>query len=716
MKMAQTGIGTQTQIESLRAGNVWRNLFFALVLVLALGAAGWWALQSGLLDQYLSRGVAADTTAATAPEQIPAVATAADTTAAPVAGQAPFTETTADVVAGQARQVPPGGQAPPAGGMPAADAVQTADSAAGSVNDGAAGAQRAAVSDAATIAGARTAGSARVTVPVLGGVDGAPVWSDAGSLVAGLGSGTAAQAVARSADDAWLAVETNGGAGWVLAEQVIAYGTRRLPIGEPPAAVAAKAEEPAATDTEETAEPAAETDTVAAGAAVAGETAAAAGAAATPADGVELAATVATTGARLNLRSGPGADYPVIAKAEPGAAVTVAGRNEAGDWLLLQAGSGEIGWAAATYLQVDGDSSTLPLSSAVLDAEPLYDESAAAQPAPAIVAATAGAAAAAAPAASADAAAPATGLAGTLVFQDDRGGTIWVYDLASGAQRALTSGSDPAISPDGSTVAFVRDGGESGLYLIGIDGSNERRIFERVSLGSPKWSPDGQWILFSRGDGIQECYEMGPNQCITHSELAARFPSGLPDNFAAPLVKKQLYYLSAVNTDGGDFHDIPATLAANAPDWSAGGITYQSAGSLQRTADSTADANQIVIFDGLNPAYYDPDWQPNGGQIAFAYKGAAQWDLYAINPDGSGKTALTRPATTLVDKLPSNVAPAYSPDGQHIVFLSNRTDSGEAGAWRLWVMNADGSDQQPLPVDVEIAYNFGAEQAVSWGP
>nr|HMN27313.1 hypothetical protein [Caldilineaceae bacterium] len=67
------------------------------------------------------------------------------------------------------------------------------------------------------------------------------------------------------------------------------------------------------------------------------------------------------------------------------------------------------------------------------------------------------------------------------------------------------------------------------------------------------------------------------------------------------------------------------------------------------------------------------------------------------------------------DQLPSNVAPAWSPDGQHIVFLSNREANHEAGNWRLWVMDADGSNQRPLPIDVPITYNYGLEQMVSWG-
>lgn len=42
--------------------------------------------------------------------------------------------------------------------------------------------------------------------------------------------------------------------------------------------------------------------------------------------------------------------------------------------------------------------------------------------------------------------------------------------------------------------------------------------------------------------------------------------------------------------------------------------------------------------------------------------------------------------------------------------------SGEAGAWPLWVMDADGSAPQPLPVEIDLGYTFGVEQVVNWGP
>lgn len=134
----------------------------------------------------------------------------------------------------------------------------------------------------------------------------------------------------------------------------------------------------------------------------------------------------------------------------------------------------------------------------------------------------------------------------------------------------------------------------------------------------------------------------------------------------------------------------------------------------QITTDTPDAENQLVIYNYLKPSYDDPDWQPQGGRIAYMGKEASHWEIFIVNSDGSGRTALTRPVTTLVDELPSNVAPAWSPDGQHILFLSNRMDTHEAGAWRVWVMDADGANQRPLPLDLEISYTFGGEQAVSW--
>ena len=116
----------------------------------------------------------------------------------------------------------------------------------------------------------------------------------------------------------------------------------------------------------------------------------------------------------------------------------------------------------------------------------------------------------------------------------------------------------------------------------------------------------------------------------------------------------------------------------------------------------------------IKPKYYQA-LQPDGSLVVFQSREGSHYEIFTMNAEGSNIQSLTHPATTLVDEIPSNVSPAWSPDGQSIVFLSNRTEDGSAGDWRIWVMDANGDNQRPLDIDVPIQYSFGAEQMVSWG-
>ena len=71
-----------------------------------------------------------------------------------------------------------------------------------------------------------------------------------------------------------------------------------------------------------------------------------------------------------------------------------------------------------------------------------------------------------------------------------------------------TTGLEPALSPDGSQVAFTRWDEPRGLWLINSDGSNERQIFKASEqIMAPKWSPDGKWIA----------HIMGGSVCVTNT-------------------------------------------------------------------------------------------------------------------------------------------------------------------------------------------------------
>ncbi|MEZ4729052.1 MAG: SH3 domain-containing protein [Caldilineaceae bacterium] len=573
------------------------------------------------------------------------------------------------------------------------------------------------------VAAAITTTQSTSRMVVIAGTEGAILsTTPGGEQIQSLAVGVLLNATGRNAESTWLYVTSaEGVTGWVAVEQIVAFGIEKLPV------VTVTAPSPADTVTDEQAMPTASgpitaTAALSATTAVTLTTAATATNRTTATDtataddtgaATGVTATVTVSGARLNIRSGPGIRYRIIGKANRNEEVTVLARNGAADWVQIALPESEdgFGWVAATYLRLSSAVADLPVSTAVSAAPTV---AVAATTAPSTTSSISATQPASTQSAVVSSTSSTSGLSGTLVFQSSPGGMIYAYNLSTGRLWRLTYGFDPAISPDGQTVTYVRTAGENGIYLINIDGSNERRIFSgRSTLAAPKWSPDGNYIVFTRGDEYKECRNLGRGQCLTDEELLAQNPNFPVEDF--PLTKDYESNLARVDRNGGNYRDIANLESARAADWNEAGIVYQSTAGLQITADTPDATSRLLIHDPFKPAYEDPDWQPNGGKIVFVSRGGNHREIFAVNADGSGMAALTMPVTTLVDELPNNVAPAWSSDGQHLVFLSNRGEDNSAGAWRLWVMDADGSNQHPLPINVTINYTYGNEQLVSWG-
>jgi len=93
-----------------------------------------------------------------------------------------------------------------------------------------------------------------------------------------------------------------------------------------------------------------------------------------------------------------------------------------------------------------------------------------------------------------------------VMSQTTSGGNADIYnvDLASRrAQQLTNSGSidvSPCYSPDATQIVFNSDrGGDQQLYVMGADGSNQRRIsFGNGRYGTPVWSPRGDLIAYTR--------------------------------------------------------------------------------------------------------------------------------------------------------------------------------------------------------------------------
>jgi Tol biopolymer transport system component len=87
-----------------------------------------------------------------------------------------------------------------------------------------------------------------------------------------------------------------------------------------------------------------------------------------------------------------------------------------------------------------------------------------------------------------------------------------------------------------------------------------------------------------------------------------------------------------------------------------------------------------------------PPGSGSGGRIGFTSTRDGNYEIYAINVDGSNLVRLTNnPA--------QDSHPGWSPDGQHIVFQSNRT-----GPLNLYIMDADGSNVRPLDTNLPNSF------------
>ena len=107
-------------------------------------------------------------------------------------------------------------------------------------------------------------------------------------------------------------------------------------------------------------------------------------------------------------------------------------------------------------------------------------------------------------------------------------------------------------------------------------------------------------------------------------------------------------------------------------------------------SDANGEQRRMVIKATLSDGY--PDVSPNGRHLAFygKYDDYKTWSIHTVDMDGNNLRRLTDV------KHVWDSAPAWSPDGNTIVFA--REYKNDAGDWQeeIWLMNADGSNQRQL--------------------
>lgn len=240
---------------------------------------------------------------------------------------------------------------------------------------------------------------------------------------------------------------------------------------------------------------------------------------------------------------------------------------------------------------------------------------------------------------------------GEIVFMSNRGETdqaahdIWIMDAAGSNARNLTDHNAddgyPAVSPDGTRIAFVSDrnfdDAPEVFVLEPATGLVRQVTVDELWNQTPVWSPDGTTILFAAADstGSVNLYTI-QDRAVASTQLTQNPAEDGGLRLGHAWLPEPVELANPIRES---VYDITVELPAGS-DPQEGRIVF--------AADSTGCPScletgiYVVDVDGENLERLPvegrfPEWGPNYETIAFTVDG----ELFVANADGSDETPVT---------------------------------------------------------------------------
>jgi Tol biopolymer transport system component len=258
----------------------------------------------------------------------------------------------------------------------------------------------------------------------------------------------------------------------------------------------------------------------------------------------------------------------------------------------------------------------------------------------------------------------------TLVSPDDRapGSQLWAVNVASGEKRLITEvdAVQPSWSPHGGRIAYwglLKGTGRRDIWTLPASGGDAIAVTEDVHLDwNPVWSPDGKYLHFSSDRGgsmnlwrilIDEGSGkvLGPPEAVTTGGSASR------QHIAFSGDGKRMAYLERT-----DLRNI----------WK---VAFD-------PMTGKVQGEPVPVTRGSRRAT-DPNVSSDGDWLAFGSWGDLE-EIFIVRTDGSDRRQLT-------DNPHNDRRPRWSPDGEKITFYSDRS-----GSYEIWTIDPDGSGLQQL--------------------
>jgi Tol biopolymer transport system component/DNA-binding winged helix-turn-helix (wHTH) protein len=268
-----------------------------------------------------------------------------------------------------------------------------------------------------------------------------------------------------------------------------------------------------------------------------------------------------------------------------------------------------------------------------------------------------------------------------------------------------------AWSPDGSQIAFHRlasDG--TGIYVVPALGGPERKLLEThapYNLAAPlSWSPDGKWLAFAdrKPDKFSDRtfllnvetlevheYPLGPD-CLHQGSLTF-------SNSGSEVALLCVHNLNNIEYRIGDpdgksvrslraVPDVPYGMAWSGDNRSIVVAVNTTKGAALREIGLDGSTRILPSVSGLWPTI-----SRDGSKLAYSVSNLQinVWKKDLKHPE-------LAPEMLFRSSHQQNEA-SYSPDGQHMVF-----DSDRSGVWSIWLADADGNNLVQLTHDRPAGY------------
>ena len=326
-----------------------------------------------------------------------------------------------------------------------------------------------------------------------------------------------------------------------------------------------------------------------------------------------------------------------------------------------------------------------------------------------------------------------------LVYSSERDDAmnIYQYDFTTDTETQLTRGAgqntSPLFSPDGKSLAFIRD--SRALFIYDVESKKEREVCKLFVDPVPllgkddfRWSPDGKWIAFLTVSPETRSYTNA--SVVPASGGTPRPVSFLANSNSGSIVwapdGSYILFDTSQRTETGAVARVDLKLRTpkfredqfrdlfkqENPRDKQPPVPTTPAPSPAPTASPAAEKKEEpktteIVFEDIRKRLsfittgVDPSSiviSPDGKTLLVLANAEGQFNIYTISLDDLATDTSARQLTS----TPGFKSQAqFSPDGKDVYYVENS---------RVNIVNLERRDVKPLNVGIEIDVNFAREK------